>query len=137
VVQKRCIGPAKLGSFVLAVDAFGAGERGLAMNLGEYHGEMVAATLLPTGWTLAGLQVYENMRAVDFLLTRPNIHEKQIAITGASGGGNQPMYAGAWCDRFVPADTLSFRWRRLVFVRSLHRTPRRHQHYAEIESWTP
>jgi cephalosporin-C deacetylase-like acetyl esterase len=100
VLQKRCVGPAKLGYFVLAVDAFGAGERGLTKNLGEYHGEMVAATLLPTGMTLAGLQVYENMRAVDYLLTRPEVDGKKIAITGASGGGNQTMYAGAWDDRF-------------------------------------
>jgi len=100
VLQKRCIGPAKLGYFVLAVDAFGAGERGLGKKLGEYHGEMVAATMLPTGLTLAGIQVYENMRAVDYLLTRPEVDGKRIAITGASGGGNQTMYAGAWDDRF-------------------------------------
>ena len=100
VLQKRCIGPAKLGYFVLAVDAFGAGERGLTKKLGEYHGEMVAATLLPAGLTLAGIQVYENMRAVDYLLTRPEVDAKKIAITGASGGGNQTMYAGAWDDRF-------------------------------------
>ena len=99
VVQKRCIGPAKLGYFVLAVDAFGAGERGLSKKLGEYHGEMIAATLLPTGMTLAGLQVYENTRAVDCLLTRPEVDGTKIAITGASGGGNQTMYAGAWDDR--------------------------------------
>jgi cephalosporin-C deacetylase-like acetyl esterase len=100
VVQKRCIGPAKLGYFVLAVDAFGAGERGLSKKLGEYHGEMVAATLLPTGMTLAGLQVYENMRAVDYLLSRSEVDGAKIAVTGASGGGNQAMYAGAWDDRF-------------------------------------
>ena len=99
VVQKRCIGSAKLGYFVLAVDAFGAGERGLNKKLGEYHGEMVAATLYPTGWTLAGLQVYENMRAVDYLSTRPEVDAKKIAISGSSGGGNQSMYAGAWDDR--------------------------------------
>ena len=99
VLQKRCIGPAKLGYFVLAVDAFGAGERGISKNLGEYHGEMVAATLLPAGMTLAGLQVYENMRAVDYLLTRPEVDGSKIAITGASGGGNQTMYAGAFDDR--------------------------------------
>jgi cephalosporin-C deacetylase-like acetyl esterase len=100
VVQKRCIGPAKLGYFVVAVDAFGAGERGLSKNLGEYHGEMVAAMLLPAGMTLAGLQVYENMRAVDYLLTRPEVDGAKIAITGASGGGNQTMYAGSWDKRF-------------------------------------
>ncbi len=99
-VQKRCIGPAKLGYFVLAVDAFGAGERGLGTKLGEYHGEMVAATLFPVGLPLSGLQVYENMRAVDYLRSRPEVDGSKIGITGASGGGNQTMYAGAWDERF-------------------------------------
>ena len=40
-VQARCIGLAKLGFFALAVDALGAGERGIDKALGEYHGEMV------------------------------------------------------------------------------------------------
>jgi pimeloyl-ACP methyl ester carboxylesterase len=100
VVQSRCIGLAKLGFFVLCVDAFGAGERGISKNLGEYHGEMVAATLLPSGMPLSGLQVYENMRAVDYLLTRPEVDGEKLGITGASGGGNQTMYAGAYDERF-------------------------------------
>ena len=99
VVQSRCIGAAKLGFFVLAVDAFGAGERGVGKALGEYHGEMTAATLLPVGLPLAGLQVYENLRAVDYLRTRPEVDGERIGITGASGGGNQSMYAGAWDER--------------------------------------
>ena len=100
VVQSRCIGLAKLGVFVLVVDAFGAGERGLTKSLGEYHGEMVAATLFPAGLSLCGLQVYENSRAVDYLLTRPEVDGGRIGVTGASGGGNQSMYAGAWDERF-------------------------------------
>ena len=100
VVQSRCIVAAKLGFFVLCVDAFGAGERGLGKKLGEYHGEMVAATLFPVGLPLSGLQVYENMRAVDYLQTRPEVNSQQIGITGASGGGNQSMYAGAFDERF-------------------------------------
>ncbi|MDW8243312.1 MAG: SMP-30/gluconolactonase/LRE family protein [Thermogemmata sp.] len=98
-VQLRCIGAAKLGFVVLCVDAFGAGERGIGKALGEYHGEMVAATLLPSGLTLCGLQVYENMRAVDYLETRPEVDKTRIGITGASGGGNQTMYAAAWDQR--------------------------------------
>jgi sugar lactone lactonase YvrE len=100
VVQSRCIGAAKLGFVVLCVDAFGAGERGVGTALGEYHGEMTAATLLPLGTPLSGLQVYENMRAVDYLETRPEVDKDRIGITGASGGGNQTMYAGAWDKRF-------------------------------------
>ena len=98
-VQARCIGLAKLGFFVLAVDAFGAGERGIGKALGEYHGEMVAATLYPIGRPLSGIQVYENQRAVDYMLTRPEVDGDRIGITGASGGGNQSMYAGAFDER--------------------------------------
>lgn len=99
VVQARCIGAAKLGYFVLVVDAFGSGERGVGRALGEYHGEMTAATLLPVGLPLSGLQVYENTRAVDYLRTRPEVDGGRIGVTGASGGGNQTMYAGAWDER--------------------------------------
>jgi dienelactone hydrolase len=99
-VQARCAGLATLGFFVLAVDAFGAGERGIGKALGEYHGEMTAATLFPVGRPLSGIQVYENMRAVDYLITRPEVDPQRLGITGASGGGNQSMYAGAWDERF-------------------------------------
>ncbi len=98
-VQARCIGLVKLGFFVLAVDAMGAGERAVGKALGEYHGEMVAATLWPVGRPLSGLQVYENQRAVDYLLTRPEVDPHRLGITGASGGGNQTMYAGAYDER--------------------------------------
>jgi dienelactone hydrolase len=100
VVQSRCIGLAKLGFFVLMVDAFGAGERGVQPPLGEYHGEMVGATLYPTGRPLSGIQVYENQRAVDYMLTRPEVDGDRLGITGCSGGGNQTMYAGAFDERF-------------------------------------
>jgi dienelactone hydrolase len=99
-VQARCIGLAKHGFFVLAVDAFGAGERGVGEALGEYHGEMTAGTLFPIGRPLSGIQVYENMRAVDYLQSRPEVDPDKLGITGASGGGNQTMYAGAWDTRF-------------------------------------
>ncbi|MFO0910996.1 MAG: acetylxylan esterase [Isosphaeraceae bacterium] len=99
VVQSRCLGAVKLGFVVLAVDAFGAGERGIQKELGEYHGEMTGATLLPVGMPLSGLQVYENTRAIDYLRSRPEVDPERLGITGASGGGNQSMYAGAWDTR--------------------------------------
>ncbi len=99
-VQSRCIGLAKLGFFVLAVDAFGAGERGIGKALGEYHGASVAAALFPSGMLLPGLQVFENKRCVDYLQRREDVIPDKIGITGASGGGNQTMYAGAMDERF-------------------------------------
>ena len=99
VVQSRCLGLAKFGFFVLAIDAFGAGERYNAPARGTYHGALYGSTLWPVGQSLLGMQVYDNRRAVDYLLGRPEVNGK-LGITGASGGGNQSMYAGALDERF-------------------------------------
>jgi dienelactone hydrolase len=100
VVQARCLGLVKLGFVVLAVDAFGAGERYTTPGAGTYHGALYGSTLWPAGQTLLGMQVYDNRRAVDYLLTRPEVDARRLGVTGASGGGNQTMYAGALDDRF-------------------------------------
>jgi dienelactone hydrolase len=99
VVQARCLGLVKNGFFVLAVDAFGAGERYTTPAPGTYHGALYGSTLWPVGHTLLGMQVYDNRRAVDYLLSRPEVDGARIGITGASGGGNQTMYAGALDER--------------------------------------
>jgi dienelactone hydrolase len=100
VVQARCLGLVKLGFFVLAVDAFGAGERYTKPGRGTYHGALYGSTLWPTGQTLLGMQVYDNRRAVDYLQSRPEVDGDRLGVTGASGGGNQTMYAGALDERF-------------------------------------
>jgi dienelactone hydrolase/pimeloyl-ACP methyl ester carboxylesterase len=100
VVQARCLGLVKLGFVVLAVDAFGAGERYTTPALGTYHGALYGNTLWPAGQTLLGMQVYDNRRAVDYLRGRPEVDGSRLGITGASGGGNQTMYAGALDERF-------------------------------------
>ena len=43
------------------------------------------ATLWPIGRPLSGLQVYENQRAVDYLLARPEVDGSRLGVTGASG----------------------------------------------------
>jgi cephalosporin-C deacetylase-like acetyl esterase len=101
VVQARCLGLVKLGFFVLAVDAFGSGERYTRPAPGTYHGGLYGSTLWPAGQTMLGVQVYDNGRAVDYLRTRPEVDVARLGITGASGGGNQTMYAGALDDRFA------------------------------------
>jgi len=99
VVQARCLGLVKLGFLVLAVDAFGAGERYTAPAPGTYHGALYGSTLWPTGHTLLGMQVYDNQRAVDYLRSRSEVDGDRLGVTGASGGGNQTMYAGALDER--------------------------------------
>src|SRR5262249_33161882 len=91
VVQARCLGLVKLGFFVLAVDAFGAGERYTKPALGTYHGALYGSTLWPTGQTMLGMQVYDNRRAVDYLLTRPEVGGDRLGMNRASGGGNHTM----------------------------------------------
>jgi dienelactone hydrolase len=100
VVQARCLGLVQLGFVVLAVDAFGAGERNTTPTPGTYHGALYGSTLWPSGHTLLGMQVYDNQRAVDYLCSRPEVDGARLGITGASGGGNQSMYAGALDERF-------------------------------------
>jgi dienelactone hydrolase len=100
VVQARCLGLVQLGYVVLAVDAFGAGERYTEPGRGTYHGALYGSTLWPVGQTLLGMQVYDNRRAVDYLRSRPEVDGDHLGITGASGGGNQSMYAGALDERF-------------------------------------
>lgn len=100
-VTARCVGLVKHGFFVLAVDAFGSGERYTKPAPGTYHGALYGSTLWPTGQTLLGMQVYDNRRAVDYLLTRPEVDGDRLGVTGASGGGNQTMYAGALDERFA------------------------------------
>jgi dienelactone hydrolase len=100
-VQARNIGLVKRGYVVLAVDAFGAGERAIDPKPGTYHGGLDGAMLWPAGVPLLGLQVYDNRRAVDYLVSRPEVDPRKLAITGASGGGNQTLYAGATDDRLA------------------------------------
>lgn len=99
-VQARCIGLAKLGFVALVIDAFGAGERYTSPRPGAYHGSLYGSTLWPSGHTLLGMQVHDNRRAVDYLISRPEVDGRRLGITGASGGGNQTMYAGALDERF-------------------------------------
>ncbi len=100
VPHARALGLVKLGYFVLAVDAFGAGERAIAPAQGTYHGAILGASTWPVGTPLLGLQIYDNMRAADYLASRAEVDANRLAITGASGGGNQTMNAGAWDERF-------------------------------------
>src|SRR5436305_9095041 len=45
------------------------------------------------------MQADDKHRAVDYRLTRREVNAERIGITGASGGGNQTMYAGAVDER--------------------------------------
>ena len=51
------------------------------------------------GANLARWEVWDGMRAVDYLLSRPDVDAERINITGTSGGGTQTALLGALDDR--------------------------------------
>ena len=51
------------------------------------------------GANLARWEVWDGMRALDYLLTRPDVEANRISLTGTSGGGFQTALLGALDDR--------------------------------------
>jgi dienelactone hydrolase len=47
------------------------------------------------GYTPAGVEAWNALRAVDYLITRPDVDSSKIGITGRSGGGAYSWYAAA------------------------------------------
>jgi len=92
-VQASCIGLVKRGYVVLAIDTFGYGERS------PQGSHINGAWLYSVGLTLQGLILWDNIRALDYLITREEVDPKRIGVTGASGGGNQTMYLAAIDER--------------------------------------
>ena len=98
VVQTRCIGLAKKGYVAFAVDSIHVTHWGI-------------------GVCSVGMMTWNNMRALDYLETRPEVDKTKIGCTGASGGGQQTMYLMATDDRIqvaVPTVLISY-FERILF----------------------
>jgi dienelactone hydrolase len=50
-----------------------------------------------------GLEVWDVMRAIDYLYTRDEVDKERIGVTGGSGGGSQTIYATILDDRIKVA----------------------------------
>lgn len=93
-----------LNGFVcLSVDAFGSGERSTVHGEFEPHGGPRGTLLNNLGETLIGIQIADNMRALDLLCSLPYVDAANLGVTGGSGGGNQTMYLAAFDERIKAA----------------------------------
>src|SRR3989442_5382206 len=58
---------------------------------------------LSLGYTPAGVEVWNAIRALDYLQTRPEVDPKRIGLTGISGGGAMTWYTAAVDERITAA----------------------------------
>ena len=96
-VQRRCIAQAKKGFVALAIDALGQGERRIQeyTSLGRLPGvvhQVIGRQAFLCGMHVFNIMVWDAIRAVDYLSTRPEVDPRRIGCTGTSGGGMMTTY---------------------------------------------
>jgi len=122
--QAAFIGFAKQGFAVFAFDPPGQGERSeyfdaatgkSRIGIGTAEHTMAGLQALLTGHTMARYETWDGVRAFDYLLTRPEIDPKRIAVAGNSGGGTQAAYLAAVEPRLtaIVSSCYMTRWREL------------------------
>ena len=83
--QRGCVQLAKAGFVALIYDPFNQGERGPQSTVMGHTSIGVKASLL--GWSMARLRIWDGMRAIDYVQSRPEVRKDAIGYTGQSGGG--------------------------------------------------
>src|SRR4051812_6874149 len=110
--QRVWVSLARRGFLVLAFDPPGQGERLEYLDAagksrlgagGAAEHSMEGLQCLLTGTTVARYFIWDGIRAFDYLLTRPDVDPKRIAVTGNSGGGTQSSYMAAFEPRLAAA----------------------------------
>jgi hypothetical protein len=106
--QDLCQRLVQRGYLVISWDPVGQGERSqfwdAQANKSRYnlvcaeHAVMGNLAYL-AGANLARWEIWDGMRAVDYLLTRPDVDGQRINLTGSSGGGFQAALLGALDER--------------------------------------
>jgi dienelactone hydrolase len=94
-LQARCVMLARMGCVVFHYDMVGVADSksiGHATGFADVAGELRLQSAM-------GLQTWNSIRALDFLVGLPEVDAKRIGVTGASGGGTQTFILCAIDDR--------------------------------------
>jgi dienelactone hydrolase len=96
-LQARCAQLARLGCVVFFYDMVGVADSTL---IGHRLGFKDADAELRLH-NFMGLQTWNSVRALDFILGLPEVDVSRVGITGASGGGTQSFILAAFDDRLA------------------------------------
>ncbi len=109
--QRICMLLARNGFVVLSYDPIGQGERlqlltdknkaGIPGSTSEHT--MVGVGALLVGRCTATYRIWDGIRSLDYLASRPEVDAKRLGCTGNSGGGTLTAYLMALDERIVAA----------------------------------
>jgi len=101
--QKICIAQVKKGFVALAIDGLGQGERQIYdIPVGIAH-QIIGLQAFLSGTHVFNFMVWDAIRAIDYLVSRPEVNAQKIGITGSSGGGMMSTYILPFEDRITVA----------------------------------
>jgi len=101
--QEAQLGYVRQGLIVMAHDPIGQGERNVP---GQGHSLGYGSLLV--GQTNEGYIVWDTLRALDYLVTRPEVDAERIGLSGNSGGGENTFYTMPFDERFRVGGSFSF-----------------------------
>jgi cephalosporin-C deacetylase-like acetyl esterase len=109
--QRACISMAKNGLAVLCYDPIGQGERIQLLNPegkpaipgSTSEHSMVGVGALLVGSSTATYRIWDGIRSLDYLASRPEVDPQRLGCTGNSGGGTLTAYLMALDDRIAAA----------------------------------
>ena len=123
---QRCLaGLARRGFVALAWDPIGQGERVQMYDEDWHDSKMQSSTVehtiigmqcLLTGTHIAQYTIWDGIRALDYLLSRPEVDARRVGCTGNSGGGTHTAYLSGLDDRIQAAAPSCYitSWRRML-----------------------
>jgi len=108
--QQAAVVLARFGIAALPYDPIGQGERAQFLDADgkprfgtTTEHTLLGAGCIPLGLNTATFRIWDGMRALDYLASRPEIDAQRLGVTGCSGGGTLTSYLMALDDRVACA----------------------------------